>query len=105
MKSISILQVDLFQNCISKSRERKGLMKSTKEFWSKKHFDGNSGSQYSDHWLISRTHHARGKPKWTGSEFIILDRRKFQFLFLLLPKDILQLAIVKNYKSHLRVFV
>ena len=49
----------LFQTCITKSRERKGLMKSTKDFWSKKHFD--NASQYSDHWLISRTHHARGK--------------------------------------------
>ena len=48
-----------FQNCITKSRERKGLMKSTKDFWSKKQFD--NASQYSDHWLISRTQHAKGK--------------------------------------------
>ena len=59
----------LFQNCITKSRERRGLMKSTKEFWSKKGFDKatsnglvNSGP-HSDHWLISRNRHTKGKQK------------------------------------------
>ena len=48
----------IFQTCITQSRERRGLMKSTKEFWSKKQFD--KSSHYSD-WLISRTHHSKGR--------------------------------------------
>ena len=57
-----------FQNCITKSRERRGLMKSTKEFWSKKGFDkatsnGVNSGPHSDHWLISRNRHTKGKQK------------------------------------------
>ena len=48
----------VLQTCITQSRERRGLMKSTKEFWSKKQFD--KSSHYSD-WLISRTHHSKGR--------------------------------------------
>ena len=62
--------VFLFQTCITKSRERKGLMKSTKDFWSKKQFD--NASQYSDHWLISRTHHARGKQAHHSGYFCLI---------------------------------
>ena len=48
----------VLQTCITQSRERRGLMKSTKEFWSKKQFD--KSSHYSD-WLISRNHHSKGR--------------------------------------------
>ena len=68
----------LFQTCITKSRERKGLMKSTKDFWSKKQFD--NASQYSDHWLISRTHHARGKQALHSGHFCLILSKNYETL-------------------------
>lgn len=49
------------KECVTQCKERRGLMKSTKEFWSKKQFDSASAVNLSStsnigdhHWLISR---------------------------------------------------
>ena len=92
----------VLQTCITQSRERRGLMKSTKEFWSKKQFD--KSSHYSD-WLISRNHHSKGRNGviltiyfhfvYILCTYVAIRQRKTQWIFL--KKKIGEVFLLKYF--------
>ena len=92
----------VLQTCITQSRERRGLMKSTKEFWSKKQFD--KSSHYSD-WLISRNHHSKGRNGviltiyfhfvYRYTTYVAIRQRKTQWIFK--KKKIGEVFLLKHF--------
>lgn len=56
------------KECVEGCRERKGMMKSTKEFWSKRQFTDSSSMEQ---WLLSRQTRATGEQEYSNIVLVL----------------------------------